>query len=70
MIGDPFLDEEGYAVIWIQATPISCMDYLECTVADTTGGTGVAGRLVVNASGTIGMASYACESVLCGCMLL
>ncbi len=51
IIDDPFLDEEGYAVIWVQATPTTCMDHLECSVVDDSGDEGVTGMVITNTTG-------------------
>ena len=53
-IDDPLLDEEGYAVIWVQSTPISCLDYLECGATDGDGtGNGTVGRLITDVTGKL-----------------
>lgn len=31
-IDDPFLDEQGWAVIWVKTTPVDCLDHFRCTV--------------------------------------
>lgn len=39
-------------MIWVQATPISCLDQLECSVVDDSGDIGVNSTSIVNATGT------------------
>lgn len=51
VLDDPLLDEEGYAVIWVQSTPDSCLDYLECSATDGEGNTETAGKHIMNVTG-------------------
>lgn len=44
VIDDPLMDDVGYAVVWVQSTPIQCLDYWECSAIDVTG----------NSSGRVG----------------
>ena len=30
-IADPLMDEEGWAIIWVQSTPLDCLDAFHCT---------------------------------------
>lgn len=36
-IEEPFLDEQGYAIIWVKSTPVDCLDYFHCTVYERNG---------------------------------
>ena len=53
-IVDPYLDGDGWSVVWVPSTPHYCLDHLQCLVEDTVehnGGT--ASLLISNVSGEI-----------------
>ena len=52
VINDPQLDKDGYAIVWVQATPTFCLDYLECIATDEVDHSATtASRLITNITG-------------------
>ena len=53
VISDPQLDKDGHAIVWVQATPTFCLDYIECIATDEADHSEMnTSRLITDVTGT------------------